>query len=85
MNGKTVVSSFGPPALPDAATAAPIRSVRSTYGSVAAPTASTAPAHRSDSSGRALGGHLVAGQDPGRAQRPQPGRLVGLPVAAQTS
>ena len=51
MNGKTVVSNLAPPALPQAATAAPVRSVRSTYGSVAAPTASTAPAHRSDSSG----------------------------------
>ena len=79
MNGKTVVSSFAPAGIAAmAATAAPVFSVRSTYGSVAAPTASTAPAQRSDSSGRPSRGHLVPGQDPGRAQRPQSVRLVGL-------
>ena len=78
MNGKTVVSNFAPPALPQAATDAPVRSVRSTYGSVAAPTASTAPAHRSDSSG--LPSPVTSSRDriAGRTHRKQPRRLVGL-------
>ena len=70
MNGKTVVSSFGPPALPLAATAAPVLSVRSTYGSVAPPTASTAPGPPLRLERPALAGHLVPCQDPGRARGP---------------
>ena len=79
MNGKTVVVRAGPPALPDAATVAPWRSVRRTYGSVAPPTASTAPAQRSDSERPvALRRDLVARHDPGRAEPAQVALLVGL-------
>ena len=74
MNGRTVVASSAPLALPDEATAAPTRSVRNTYGSVAAPTVSTAPAQRAESSGRPGRRDLVAGEEPGRAEVAQPVR-----------
>ena len=78
MNGKTVVWRVAPPALPDAATAAPRRSVRSTYGSVAAPDRVHRPGPAFRVERPSLGGHLVPGQDPGCAKRPQALRLVGL-------
>ena len=85
MNGKTVVSSFGPEALPLAATAAPVRRVRSTYGSVAAPTASTAPAHRSDSSGLPAAVTSSRVRIPAAPSARSRSASSGLPVAAQTS
>ena len=86
MNGRTVVSSFAPPALPDDATAAPGRSVRRTYGSVAAPTVSTAPAQRADSSGRGLSAvHSSRGTIPAAPSARSRSSSSALPVAAQTS
>ena len=86
MNGSTVVSRRGPPALPDDATAAPVRSVRSTYGSVGPPTVSTAPAQRPDSSGRELSA-VTSSRDTTPAAPSERSRSSssGLPVAAQTS
>ena len=85
MNGKTVVSSSGPPALPLDATAPPVRSVRSTYGSVAPPTASTAPAQRSDSSGLPSAVTSSRVRIPAAPRARSRAASSGLPVAAQTS
>ena len=85
MNGKTVVSSLGPDAFPLAATAAPVRRVRSTYGSVAAPTASTAPAQRSDSSGLPAAVTSSRVRIPAAPSPRSRSASSGLPVAAHTS
>ncbi len=86
MNGSTVVSRRGPPALPDDATAAPVRSVRSTYGSVGPPTVSTAPAQRPDSSGRELSAVTSSRETtPAAPSERSRASSSGLPVAAQTS
>ena len=78
MNGKTVVSSLAPPALPDAATAAPFFSVRRMYGRVARPDGIDGPGPALRVERPSLSGHLVPGQDPGRTQGQQPRCLVGL-------
>jgi len=85
MNGKTLVASAAPPALPEAATAAPWRSVASTAASTCPPTGSTAPAHLSRCSG------LPAVSSTSRATTsaaPRPrsrSAAPGLPVTAVTS
>src|SRR5262245_3985584 len=86
MNGSTVVSSRGPPAFPDDATAAPVRSVRRTYGIVGPPTVSTAPAQRADSSGLPLSAVTSSrGTTPAAPSARSRASSSGLPVAAQTS
>ena len=78
MNGNTVVSSFGPLALPLDATAAPRRRVRSTYGSVADPDRVDCARPPLGLEWLALDRHLVATQDPDRAERAQSIGLIGL-------
>ena len=86
MNGKTVVATHGPPALPDAATVASRRSVRRIYGSVTPPTQSTAPAQRSASKGRVLSGVTSARSMTAAAPKPRNrSASFGFPVAATTS
>ena len=86
MNGKTVVSRAGPPALPLAATVAPVRSVRSTYGRVAAADRVHRPGPALRLERLARGGDLVAGQEARRRREPVSRSCSsGLPVTAQTS
>ncbi len=85
MKGNTVVVRSAPLALPDDATAAPLRSVRSTYGSVAAPTVSTAPAQRAESSGRPGAVTSSRVRNPAAPSSRSRSCSSGLPVAAQTS
>src|SRR5699024_12395040 len=56
MNGKIVVSSFGPPVNPITETAPPYFTVLKIYDNVFPPTGSIAPAHNCLSNGRTFSG-----------------------------